>query len=134
MINDKVIREVIAQCRLDTTVDHARDVVTKVQAAVEELSANDRNTLLLLLERVILKPQGGHKVTVKYGHSDAANNPGCIVCRRPVSDKDISVRIISRWENSQYWLAWHPHCVEGSEMEIDIDILDGRVSSSVGLT
>jgi hypothetical protein len=103
-------------------------------APMAELSIGERNIALLLLERHVLTLQGGHKVAVKFGHSNAVNNPRCIICRRPVDVTGWSLRIISRWENSQLWLTWHDHCLESSEVEIEYDLLTGKPTSPIGFT
>ena len=132
MISDETITATIEQCRLSTNVDHARDIGQRALEPLESMDVADRNLALLLLERFVLEHPNGHRVNVKFGHSDAVNKPDCIVCHRPVTAEDWSVTIISRWEESYLWVTWHSDCIENAELEFEFDILDGRITSAVG--
>ena len=131
MIEDQLILSTIEQCRLNTNLEEARDVANRSTRPLQAMDLATRNLALLLLERFVLNSQGGHRVTIKFGHSDAMNNPDCLVCRRPISHEDWSLRIVSRWEYTQLWVTWHTYCVT-SEVELDFNILDGRSTSSLG--
>jgi hypothetical protein len=124
----------IAQCNL--TIDPARAVVLldRLSDAIEDLDDGEMQAALLLLERVILPPHGGHRATFKLGDADASNEPPCLICRRPVDRQDVALRVISRWENSQVWLTWHDYCLKGAEIEIDFDLLTGQPSSAIGFS
>lgn len=132
MAADDLIAETLRQCRLEMQPDEAHRVSAPVLAAISHLDTAQKNAVLLLLERFILRDQAGHRCTVKFGHSDAVNNPPCIICRRPVDAADWSLRLISRWENTQFWITWHDYCAEGQEFEIDFDVLTGRPTSALG--
>ncbi len=134
MLSDTAIQELIEKVRLDIDLAGARELLQRVTRAFTGLDEAQRNIALLLLEREILNPNGGHTTSLKFGTSDAINNPDCIVCRRPVRREpgDVSLRIISRWENTQLWITWHIACVD-TEIELEYNMLDGTVTSSVGL-
>ena len=120
-----------SKIHLTASADELNRVYDRVKQAIADLSADERNSFLLIAEREILGARG-HRVTVKFGHSNAVNNPPCIVCRRPVDATDWSLRIISRWENSQLWFTWHDFCIEHNELEFDYDVLTGQVVSPIG--
>lgn len=132
MTADDPVLEIIQQCRLDIKPDEARQLLGAVSAAISTLDTAQKNAVLLVLERFVLKAQGGHRMSLKFGHSDAVNNPDCIICRRPVDSKQWSVRLISRWENTQLWITWHDYCLGPRELEIEYDILTGTPTSPVG--
>ena len=73
-----------------------------------------------------------HPTTIKFGHSDAVNNPPCLICRRPADADDWSVRIISRREVTQLWFTWHEHCLGVNEVEFDYDVVLGEITSAIG--
>jgi hypothetical protein len=131
-MDDALIREVIDRCNLGIGLDQARGIAAAASAPLAGLSVEDRNIALLLLECFVRKAQGGHRVTVTFGHSDAGNNPRCIVCKRAVDETGWSLRIISRWDNTQLWITWHDICLGHHELEFDYDLLTGDIVSPVG--
>jgi hypothetical protein len=114
--------------------DEAHRVSAPVLASISGLDTAQKNTVLLLLERFILRDQEGNRATIKFGHSDAVNNPPCVICRRPVDTADWSLRLISSWENTQLWITWREYCAEAGEFEIDYDMLTGLYNSPLGYT
>jgi hypothetical protein len=131
-MDDTLIREVIERCRLVMDIEDGRKIAKAATSSITNLDTEERNAALLLLERYVLNSQGGHKVTVAFGHSNAANNPRCIVCRRSVDQTDWSLRITSRWEVTLLWVTWHDACLENAELEFDYDLLNGEIVSPIG--
>jgi hypothetical protein len=132
MTTRDLVAQTIRDCRLTIGAEELHTIAAPVLASISELTQGQTNAILLLLERLILPKQGGHRMTVKFGHSDAMNNPVCLICRRPVDESDWSLRMLSRWEQSQYWITLHDYCIENAECKIEFDILTGNPTSPVG--
>jgi hypothetical protein len=127
-----MIADVIQQCRLSINLDEAERIFETIAPSLERLDIVQKNAILLMLERDVLNEQGGHRLSMSLGQSDAANNPDCLVCQRPVTASDWSVRINSAWENTQIWLTWHSYCLENAEVEQEFDLLTGDASTPLG--
>jgi hypothetical protein len=138
MNGDDVVARTIHRVGLSLDEDRGQQLLDRLRSATAGLDTAEKNAALLLLEQLILPEQGGHKVTIKLGLADAANSPPCFICRRPVrfdsTSEDVSLRIISRWENQQIWLTWHSYCISGPEVEMDLDLLTGSPTSQLGLS
>src|SRR5215469_15839443 len=127
-----LIAGVIRQCGLSIEPDEAQRIFETIAASWKQLDTAQRNAILLIMERYVLNEQHGHRLNISFGQSDAANNPDCLVCRRPVTASDWSVRINSVWENTQIWFTWHGYCLENVEVEQEYDVLTGQAATPLG--
>lgn len=132
MNRQAIITDVIRQCGLSIDPNEAGRIFETIVSSWEQLDTTQRNAILLIMERYVLNEQGGHRLGISLGQSDAGNNPDCLVCRRPVTASDWSVRIHSDWESTQIWLTWHSHCLENAEVEQEFDLLSGQPSTPLG--
>ena len=60
--NDQVV-ETIRQCGLGIEPREAQRILTPVLTAMSTLDLGQKNAVLLILERVVLLTQGGHRLT-----------------------------------------------------------------------
>jgi hypothetical protein len=128
-----IAERVVREQRLDMPLDEAEELIGSTASPFEALTQTQRNAALLMLERLVLTPTGGHKARVRIGNHPASNTPPCMICRRPVGRDDWSFSLLSHWEITQIWLSWHQECLAGTEVEQEFDLMTGEPRSYLGL-
>src|SRR5260370_34110769 len=116
--------------RLAHSIGELQELYDKADAFLKDLSTEDQQVLLLILERIVLE-QARHRATIKFGknHYDGEH---CSVCRVPLEQEGQQFIVISRWENTVMDFFLCDTCAQ-SRFEVDVDVLTGRPLSKIGL-
>jgi hypothetical protein len=114
---------------LTASIEKLNDLHGKALDCLKSLDAADQQSLLLIMERLVLGSRG-HHATVKFG-KNVWSATICAVCGAPLDAKGQAFWLISRWENASRMLCWCETCSKET-FEVDIDILTGNVTSQIG--